>query len=163
MVTASGKVRGDDDFIFYNNPRSSDGSVERQADARAAGGANDNQVVLIDLPRVPAEIAKIVFTATIDQGEKRGQSFSQVFSPYIRVADAASRQEIARFDLPTGDSREVAMIFGEVYRHQGDWKFRAIGQGFVGGLAALATSMGVDVASEAPAPPPPPAPPPIQA
>ena len=144
LVKSDGKVRNDNDFIFYNNLKSSDGSVEHMGDNRTGAGDGDDEVVKVDLEKVPAEIDKIAFTVTIHEGEARRQNFGGVQNAYIRVVNQDGDKEIARYDLSEDASVETAMIFGEVYRNAGEWKFKAIGQGFKGGLGPLARNYGAD-------------------
>ena len=144
LLKGDGKVRGDGDFIFYNNLKSSDGSIEHTGDNTTGAGDGDDEVVKVDLQNVPAELNKLAFAVTIHDAEARNQNFGQVGSAYIRVCNQDSNVEIARFDLSEDYSTETAMIFGELYRHGEEWKFKAIGQGFSGGLAPLARTFGVD-------------------
>jgi tellurium resistance protein TerD len=145
MLNQSGKVRGDGDFIFYNNLKSPDGSVTHSGDNRTGAGEGDDETVTIDLTRVPADVDKIVVAVTIHDAEARRQNFGMVGKAFVRCVNAANNSEIARYDLSEDSSTETAMIFGEVYRSGADWKFRAIGQGFAGGLAPLAKNFGVSV------------------
>ncbi|MEJ2415906.1 MAG: TerD family protein [Exilibacterium sp.] len=144
MCTEAGKVRSDADFIFYNNLKSADGSVEHTGDNRTGAGEGDDEVVKVDLSKVPADIHKIAFTVTIHEAEKNGQSFGQVSNAFIRVVNQSDGKELARYDLTEDGSTETALIFGELYRHSGEWKFRAVGQGFAGGLGPLAGHFGVN-------------------
>ena len=144
LLTDSGKVRGDQDFIFYNNTKSSDGSVEHMGDNRTGEGEGDDEVVAVNLDNVPADVQKVVVAVTIHDAESRRQNFGMVQSAFIRVVNAESNNEIARYDLSEDASTEAAMVFGEVYRHNNEWKFRAVGQGFNGGLGPLASSYGVN-------------------
>ena len=144
LVKSDGKVRNDNDFIFYNNLKSSDGSVEHMGDNKTGEGDGDDEVVKVDLEKVPAEIDKIAFTVTIHEGEARRQNFGGVQNAYIRIVNQEGDKEIARYDLSEDASVETAMIFGEVYRNAGEWKFKAIGQGFKGGLGPLARNYGAD-------------------
>lgn len=144
-IGANGKVRSDEDFIFYNNLRSRDGSIVHQGDNRTGQGDGDDEAVKIDLAAVPAEIVRIVFAVTIHEGEANGQNFGQVQNASIRVANETGGAEIARYDLSEDSATETAMVFGEVYRNGSDWKFKAVGQGFAGGLGPLAASFGVHV------------------
>lgn len=145
LLSAGGKVRSDSDFIFYNNKQSSDGSVEHAGDNLTGQGTGDDETVKVDLSRVPADVDKIAVCVTIHEADSRGQNFGQVSKAYIRVMNSAGGTEIARYDLSEDASTDTAMIFGEVYRHGSDWKFRAVGQGFAGGLAPLARNFGVNV------------------
>ena len=144
MVKADGKVRGDSDFIFYNNLKSTDGSVEHQGDNTSGQGEGDDEKIVVDLARVPAEIDRIPVSVTIHEADARRQNFGMVSKAYIRCVDHSSNKELARFDLSEDGSTETAMIFGELYRAGAEWKFKAIGQGFKGGLGPLARSYGVN-------------------
>lgn len=144
MLKADGKVRDDADFIFYNQAKSADGSVEHTGDNKTGAGDGDDEALKVNLSAIPAAIDKIAFTVTIHDGEQRKQNFGGVSRAYIRVVDEATGKEIARYDLSEDASTETAMIFGEVYRAGSDWKFKAIGQGFKGGLAPLARNYGVN-------------------
>jgi len=145
MLAASGKVRSDADFIFYNQLKSPDGSVEHTGDNRTGAGEGDDEAINIDLSRVPADVEKIAVCVTIHEADTRHQNFGMVSSAYIRCVNADNNTEIARYDLSEDASVETAMIFGEVYRHSGAWKFKAVGQGFAGGLAPLAKNYGVNI------------------
>ena len=145
LVNESGKVRSDADFIFFNNLKSSDGSVEHTGDNRTGEGDGDDEVIKVDLSKVPADVNKLVFCAVIYDGQARNQNFGQVANAYIRIVNTQSGAEVARYDLSEDSSTETAMIFGELYKNNGEWKFRAVGQGFAGGLGPLAASYGVAV------------------
>jgi tellurium resistance protein TerD len=145
LLNASGKVRSDADFIFYNNLKSADGSITHSGDNTTGAGDGDDESVTIDLANVPADIDKVVLAVTIHDAETRRQNFGMVSKAFVRCINAAGNAEIARYDLSEDGSTEAAMIFGEVYRAGADWKFRAIGQGFQGGLGPLAKSYGVNV------------------
>ena len=145
LVNESGKVRADADFIFFNNLKSSDGSVEHTGDNRTGEGDGDDEVIKVDLPKVPADVSKVVFCAVIYDGQARNQNFGQVAIAYIRIVNTQGGAEVARYDLSEDSSTETAMIFGELYKNNGEWKFRAVGQGFAGGLGPLAASYGVAV------------------
>jgi tellurium resistance protein TerD len=145
LLNAEGKVRTDSDFVFYNNAKSACGSVVHSGDNRSGQGEGDDERVTVDLEKVPADVAKIVFAVTIHEGEKRNQNFGQVSKAFMRCLNAEGEKEIARYDLSEDGSVETAMIFGEVYRNGAEWKFRAVGQGFKGGLGPLASSYGVSI------------------
>jgi tellurium resistance protein TerD len=145
LLKEDGKVRSGDDFIFYNNLKSADGSVEHAGDNRTGAGEGDDEVVKINLEKVPQAVQRVSFTVTIHEAEARRQNFGMVSNAFIRVVNQADGKEIARFDLSEDMSTETAMVFGEIYRHSGEWKFKAVGQGYAGGLHALATSFGVNV------------------
>jgi tellurium resistance protein TerD len=144
LLRGDGKVRGDNDFIFYNNLKSSDGAVQHTGDNRTGQGAGDDERIAVDLARVPPEIERIVFSVTIHEADVRRQNFGMVAGAFIRCVNAEGEREIARYDLSEDSSTETAMIFGELYRYGGQWKFRAVGQGYNGGLGPLARSFGVN-------------------
>ncbi|MBQ5961757.1 TerD family protein [Massilia sp. ZL223] len=145
LLKNDAKVRTDTDFIFYNNLKSADGSVVHAGDNTTGMGAGDDEKIAVDLARVPPEIDKISFCVTIHEADARRQNFGMVSKAYIRCLNATGDTEIARYDLSEDSSTETAMIFGELYRHGGEWKFRAVGQGYKGGLGPLARSFGVNV------------------
>ncbi len=145
LVKADGKVRTDNDFCFYNNKVVADGAVQHMGDNTTGIGDGDDETVNVELSKITTDIDKVVFAVTIHEADMRKQNFGQVNHAYIRVINAASGQELARYDLSEDASIETAMIFGELYRVDDDWKFRAVGQGFAGGLGALAASYGVNV------------------
>jgi tellurium resistance protein TerD len=145
LLNQAGKVRLDADFIFYNNLKSADGSVVHSGDNRTGAGEGDDESVTIDLSRVPVDVDRIAVAVTIHEAEARRQNFGMVSKAFVRCVNVANNAEIARYDLSEDASTEAAMIFGEVYRSGGDWKFRAIGQGFRGGLEPLAKNYGVNV------------------
>ncbi|RIY32094.1 chemical-damaging agent resistance protein C [Psittacicella hinzii] len=142
LIKADNKVRSDADFIFYNQLKSVDGSVVHQGDNRTGAGDGDDEALIVDLNAVPAEIQRVVFTVTI-YSEK--QTFGQVSNAFIRLVNDETGVEVARYDLGEDFANETALIFGELYRHSGDWKFRAVGQGFNGGLRELAKGFGVNI------------------
>ena len=138
MVGADEKVISDASFIFFNNKTSPCGSVVHQGDNRTGEGAGDDETVALHFDKIPAEVQKLVFAVTIHEAEERKQNFGMVSNGYIRIVNADNNTEIARFDLSEDASTETAMNFGELYRHNAEWKFKAVGQGFAGGLSALA-------------------------
>ena len=145
LLAANDKVRAETDFIFYNQTRSPEGSVEHTGDNRTGAGDGDDEAVKIDLAKVPADVQKIAITVTIHDAESRGQNFGQVQNAFIRVVNDQTNVEIVRFDLNEDYSTETAMIFGELYRHNGEWKFRAVGQGYNGGLSAMCRQYGISI------------------
>ncbi|HZY76234.1 MAG TPA: TerD family protein [Jatrophihabitantaceae bacterium] len=145
MVGSSGKILSDGHFVFFNNLTSPDGSVEHTGDNLTGEGEGDDEVIKVNLAGVPAECDKIVFTVSIYDAESRGQSFGQVRNAFIRVVNQTGGTEIARYDLSEDASSETAMIFGEVYRNNAEWKFRAVGQGYSTGLAGIARDFGVNI------------------
>jgi tellurium resistance protein TerD len=145
LLKADGKVRADSDFIFYNNKVSSDGSVEHQGDNLTGAGEGDDESVKVNLEKVPADVDKITVAVTIHDAEARRQNFGMISKAFVRVVNQADNTEIARYDLSEDSSTETAMIFGEVYRSGAEWKFKAVGQGFAGGLGPLAKNYGVSI------------------
>lgn len=139
------KIVDDGWFIFFNQLRSPDGSVEHQGDNRTGEGEGDDEVITIDLNAVPPQVTTVAFTVSIYEADQRGQSFGQVRNAYIRVVNRADNNELARYDLSEDASTETAMVFGEVYRNGAEWKFRAVGQGYASGLAGIARDFGVNV------------------
>lgn len=144
MCGDDGKVLSDAHFVFYNQPVSPDGSVSSRGDD-LVGGEGDVETIDVRLDDVPPAVQRIVFPVSIYDAEVRRQSFGQVRNAYIRVVDDVTQTELARFDLSEDASTETAMVFGELYRNGGEWKFRAIGQGYANGLAGIARDYGVSV------------------
>jgi tellurium resistance protein TerD len=145
LLANTGKARSDADFIFYNQLKSADGSVEHTGDNRSGQGDGDDEAVRIDLSRISAEIDKIAVTVTIHDAEARRQNFGQVANAFIRVVNDVTGAEIVRYDLAEDYSTETAMIFGELYRHGSEWKFRAVGQGYAGGLRSMCQQFGIQI------------------
>ena len=145
MLGGNGKVTSEDDFIFYNQPKHTSGSVEALGDNRTGAGEGDDEQIKIDLKTVPASIERIEFTVTIHEAEARKQNFGQVENAYIRVMDEANKTELIRYDLGEDFSIETAVVVAALYRHGAEWKFQAIGSGFSGGLAALGRNYGLNV------------------
>ncbi len=145
LVKLDGKVRSDSDFCFYNNKVVGDGAVEHTGDNTTGAGEGDDETVKVELSKIPADLDKVVFAVTIHDADARKQNFGQVNHAFIRIINEDGGQEIARYDLSEDASIETAMIFGEIYRVGTDWKFKAVGQGFAGGLGPLAASFGVSV------------------
>ncbi len=146
LTGENGKVLSDEHFVFFNNLKSPDGSVEHTGDNLTGEGEGDDETINVELPLVPPQVQKIVFTVSIYDAEQRGQAFGQVTNAYIRVVNRADGSELARYDLSEDASTETAMIFGEVYRRDAEWKFRAVGQGYASGLRGIAVDFGVNVA-----------------
>ncbi|MCK1792794.1 TerD family protein [Pseudomonas violetae] len=145
IVGENGKVLDDNSFIFYNNKKSADGSVEHMGDNQSGEGEGDDEQATVKLTGLTAAVKKLVFAVTIHDSDARKQSFGQVANAYIRVVNKADGQELARYDLSEDASTETAMIFGELYRAGEEFKFKAIGQGFAGGLKPLAEAHGVSI------------------
>ncbi|WP_280234603.1 TerD family protein [Nocardia cyriacigeorgica] len=139
------KVLSDLHFVFYNNLRSPEGSIEHTGDNLTGAGEGDDEVINVDLAATPPSITNIFFPVSIHEADARRQSFGQVRNAYIRVLDTNTGAELARYDLSEDASTETAMVFGELYRHNGEWKFRAIGQGYASGLAGIARDYGVNI------------------
>ena len=145
LLGADGKVNADEDFVFYNNLKHKSGAVEHMGDNLTGEGEGDDEEIKVDLAKVPANVDKIDFTVTIYEADERKQTFGQVSNAYIRVVDDTTGTELIRYDLGEDFSVETAVVVGEIYRHNGEWKFNAIGSGFSGGLAALGRNYGVNV------------------
>ena len=143
LLTKVGKVRGESDFIFYNNLKAPDGSVIHAGDNRSGQGAGDDEAIKIILPLVNIEVEKIVFVVTVHDALNRRQNFGQVAGAFIRIVNDETGLEIARYDLSEEASTETAMLFGELYRNDQEWKFRAVGQGYAGGLASVCAHYGL--------------------
>ena len=146
MVGENGKCPTEKEFVFYGNLEHPSGSVQHQGDNLTGAGDGDDEQILVDLGKIPANVARIAFTVTIYEAETRRQNFGQVSNAFIRIVDEASGQELIRYDLGEDFSIETAVVVGELYRHNGEWKFNAIGSGFQGGLAALCGHYGIEVA-----------------
>ena len=145
VLDANGKVLSDGHFVFYNNAKDPSGAVQHLGDNRTGEGAGDDEVIEIELGLMAPNAAKVSFVVTIHDAEARKQNFGQVANAYIRALNADGDQEIARYDLSEDASTETAMVFGELYRNNDEWKFKAIGQGYAGGLAAVARDYGVNL------------------
>ena len=144
LLGENGKVKSEADFIFYGNLKHASEAVEHLGDNLTGEGEGDDEQIKIDLAKVPADIAKIDFTVTIYDADKRNQNFGQVSNAFIRIVDEANTTELIRYDLGEDFSIETAVVVAELYRHNGEWKFNAIGSGFSGGLAALCANFGID-------------------
>lgn len=145
MVGKSGRVENDLDFIFYNNLKHSSGSVIHTGDNRTGEGDGDDEAIKIDFTKIPNNIEKLAVSVTIHEADIRGQNFGQVENAFIRLVDEANNQEILRYDLTEDFSIETAVVFAEIYKKDGEWRFSAIGSGFKGGLAALCQRYGLEV------------------
>ncbi len=145
MLTSAGKAISDGHFVFFNNLKSPDGSVEHTGDNLTGEGEGDDEAIKVNLAAVPTEADRIVFPVSIYDADARGQSFGQVRNAFIRIVNQAGGAEVARYDLSEDASTETAMVFGELYRSGSDWKFRAVGQGYATGLRGIAMDFGVNV------------------
>lgn len=144
MAGANGKCPTEKEFIFYGNLEHSSGAVKHMGDNLTGEGDGDDEQIEVDLSAIPANVEKVAFTVTIYDAEQRRQNFGQVSNAYIRIVDEVSNTELIRYDLGEDFSIETAVVVGELYRHNGEWKFNAIGSGFQGGLAALCGHYGID-------------------
>lgn len=145
LLGENGKVTTESDFVFYNNPKGGNGAVVHTGDNRTGAGDGDDEQVNIDLATIPANIQRVAFTITIHEADTRNQNFGQVSNAYARIFNEATGEELIRYDLGEDFSIETALVVGELYRHNGEWKFSAIGSGYQGGLAALASDFGLQV------------------
>lgn len=146
MVGENGKVPTQDEFIFYGNLAHKSGAVEHMGDNRTGEGDGDDEQIKVNLQQIPSNIQKIVFTVTIYDATTRRQNFGQISNAYIRIVNDEDNKELLRYDLGEDFSIETAIVVGEIYRHNGEWKFNAVGSGFQGGLAALCENFGIEVA-----------------
>lgn len=145
LTGGNGKVISDTDFVFYNNLRHPSGAVTHLGDNLTGMGEGDDEQIKVQLDAVPAQIERIAFTVTIHEALERNQNFGQVSNSYIRVLDEATGKELIRYDLGEDFSIETAVVVGELYRYNGEWKFNAIGSGYQGGLAALCGNFGINI------------------
>ncbi len=145
MLGADGKTASDADFVFCGNLKHASGGVEHLGDNLTGEGDGDDEQIKVDLSKVPESVEKIDFTVTIYEAEERRQNFGQVSNAFIRIVDESSNTELIRYDLGEDFSIETAVVVGELYRHNGEWKFNAVGSGFQGGLQALCQNFGVNV------------------
>jgi len=145
MLNPEGKVTDEKNFVFFNNPKSPDGSVTHTGDNRTGAGDGDDEQIKVDLALVSSNVSKITFGITIHEGKERNQNFGQVSNAYVRVLNEASGEELIRYDLGEDFSVETAVVGGELYRNNADWKFNAIGSGYQNGLAGLCKDFGLDV------------------
>ena len=150
MLGANGRVRKDEDFIFYGNLQSSDGAVTHTGDSLSGGSGGDDEVLFIDFTKVPRDVEKIAITVTIYEALERGQNFGQVSNAYVRVARRSNENDTVgieelRYDLGEDFSIETALVVCEIYRNGDTWKFNAVGAGYQGGLYALCKAYGVNV------------------
>jgi tellurium resistance protein TerD len=145
LLGSNGKVRSDSDFIFYGQLSDKSGAVVHQGDNRTGEGDGDDEQVLVNLGLVPADVERVVFVASIYKADENGQNFGQVRNSYIRLLNEETQVEVARYELGEEVASENAVIFAEVYRYRGEWKFRAVGQGFIDGLGGIARDFGVHI------------------
>lgn len=146
MLGSNGRCPTEKEFIFYGNLEHASGAVKHMGDNLTGEGEGDDEQIEVDLTVIPSNVDKIAFTVTIYDAEPRRQNFGQVSNAYIRIVDVATNTELIHYDLGEDFSIETAVVVGEIYRHNGEWKFNAIGSGFQGGLAALCGHYGIEVA-----------------
>ena len=146
MLGDNGKCPTEKEFIFYGNLEHASGAVKHMGDNLTGEGEGDDEEILVELEAIPSNVSKVAFTVTIYESDVRRQNFGQVSNAYIRIVDESSGRELIRYDLGEDFSIETAVVVGELYRHNGEWKFNAIGSGFQGGLAALCGHYGIEVA-----------------
>jgi tellurium resistance protein TerD len=145
MVKADGKVRSDSDFIYYHQKDSACGAIHHTGDNRTGAGDGDDEAIHVFLDKVPADVQKLIIGVSIYEAEKKRQNFGQVLNAFVRLVNKDTNEEVTRYDLSENASMDTAMIFGEIYRYEGEWKFKAVGQGVKGGLAELVKQHGVNV------------------
>ena len=145
LLKADGKVLKDEDFIFYNNLESETKAVIHTGDNRTGEGEGDDEQIIIEFSKVPANIERIAITVTIHDAAERHQNFGQVSNAFIRIVNESNNEEVLRYDLAEDFSIETVLVIAELYKHNGEWKFNAVGSGFQGGLAALCKNFGVNV------------------
>ncbi|MBL0386818.1 TerD family protein [Tumebacillus sp. ITR2] len=145
-ANGAGKVSNDRDFIFYNNRQNDNGSVVHTGDNRTGEGDGDDEQVAVDLATIPSATEKVAFCITIHEAIERGQNFGQVSNAFVRIVNAETNEELIRYDLGEDFSVETAVVVGELYRHNGEWKFSAIGSGYKDGLAGLCRDYGLEIA-----------------
>ena len=147
LLDGNGKIygTGEQSFVFYNNLATPDQTVTHTGDNRTGDGDGDDEQIVVQLNRIPAAVQKIAVTVTIHDGQVRRQSFGQVGNAFIRIVNDETQREVARFDLTEDSSTETAMIFAELYRYGSEWKLRAVGQGWQGGLKAMCDNYGLNI------------------
>ncbi len=146
MLGDNGKCPTEKEFIFYGNLTHPSESLKHMGDNLTGAGEGDDEQIFVDLTKIPANVSKVAFTVTIYEAEERGQNFGQVSNSFIRIVDESTGREVIHYDLGEDFSIETAVVVGELYKHNGEWKFNAIGSGFQGGLAALCGHYGIEVA-----------------
>ena len=129
FLLTNGKLLGVDDIVYFGNLRHKSGTVQHMGDNLTGAGDGDDEQIVVELDRVPAEYDRIVLVVNIYQADKRKQHFGMIQNAFIRIVDARNNQELCKYNLSDNYDGMTAMIFGEVYRHNGEWKFNAIGSG----------------------------------
>ncbi len=146
MTGDNGKCPTEKEFIFYGNLEHASGALKHMGDNLTGAGEGDDEQIEVDLTKIPGNISKVAFAVTIYDADVRRQNFGQVSNAFIRIVDEGTGQELIRYDLGEDFSIETAIVVGELYKNNGEWKFNAIGSGFQGGLAALCAHYGIEVA-----------------
>ena len=144
-VGENGRVPDDSHFIFYGQLTGAGGAINHHGDSLDGEGEGDDEAIDVDLTALASTVERVVFAASIHEADSRGQNFGQVRNAFIRVVNTKNDEELARYDLSEDASTETAMVFGELYRNTGEWKFRAVGQGYASGLHGIAKDFGVNV------------------
>ena len=129
FLLIDGKLRDKKDIVYFGNLRHPSGTVQHMGDNLTGAGEGDDEQILVDLAQVPSEYDRIVVVVNIYQAVQRKQHFGLIQNAFIRLVDGRNNTEMCRYNLTDDYSGMTAMIFGEVYRHNGEWKFNAIGQG----------------------------------
>jgi tellurium resistance protein TerD len=143
LLGEDGKCASSADFIFFNNLKNSNESVVHTGDNLTGEGEGDDEVIKINLATLPTSVDKIVIAITVFNGEEKGQNLGQVSNAFIRVEDSDKSEELCRLDLSEDFSTETTVIAGEIYRHNGEFKFQATGAGYTGDLKKLCADYGV--------------------
>ena len=146
MCGADGRCTNENQIVFYNNPKDPAESVIHSGDNRTGVGDGDDETAIIDFTKIPEDIQKIVMAVTIHEAKANNQNFGSVDNSYIRVLNSDTNEELVRYDLGEDFSTETSVVFGELYKHGGEWKFKAVGQGFEKELADLCVEYGLEVA-----------------
>ena len=134
ILNSAGKVISNEHFVFYNNLKSPEGCVEHTGDNLTGDGDGDDETIKVDLSKLPQGCETITFVVTIDNADAKGQNFGQVRNAFVRIYDPSTNEEIIKYDLGEDFSIETAIEFGNLYLKDGQWKFKAIGSGYAGGL-----------------------------
>lgn len=145
LIGSNGKVKDENDLVFYNNPSGGQGSVKHSGDNKKGSGEGDDEQIHINLSAVPANIERIAFTITINDAQMKRQSFGDIQKSYVRILNATTNELLLNYELGQEFSVETAIVAAELYRHAGEWKFNAIASGFQGGLGALCRNFGLEV------------------
>ena len=139
MLGSNEKLISDSHLIFYNNLKSPDAdhAVEHMGDNLTGAGEGDDEVVIVNLKKIPEDVVKLVFVVTIYEADQRKQNFGQVENAFVRIVDVKTKEEVLRYDLTEDYSVETALIMAELYKKEGQWRMSAVGAGYEGGLQAI--------------------------